>query len=391
MICRRTFLFSYRRTLALGGIATSIMLHLISGAGVAQVVVTPVAISGTAAPAGGNYLAFGAGTTVLNASGQVAFADGLSSGSSPSGIFAGSPGALQVVALQNSAAPAGGNYNGLVVGALNTAGQVAFNSSLTGGTSLSGMFAGSPGSAQVIALLGAAAPAGGNYNSMPIPSAFNDSEQVVFMVGLTGGSSTSGLFAGAPGSLQAVALQGNPAPGGGNYSSFSATPVINNSGQVAFSANLTGGPATSGIFAGNLGSLQPVALQGNPAPAGGNYSSFFLPKINASGQVAVSASLTGGSAASGIFAGNVGSLQPVALQGNPAPSGGNYSSLSSTGVMINTSDQVAFATALSGGSSTFGIFAARPDRSRRSPCKVCQHRMETAPPTVAWSFSGSMT
>ena len=78
-----------------------------------------------------------------------------------------------------------------------------------------------------------------------------------------------------------VALSGNPAPAGGNYynsnpdapnTTFTNVPVLNQSGQVAFTAYLAGGSSTEGLFAGAPGSLQPVALQGTAAPGGGIYN-----------------------------------------------------------------------------------------------------------------------
>src|SRR5438105_10133401 len=68
-----------------------------------------------------------------------------------------------------------------------------------------------------------------------------------------------------------VALSGTAAPAGGNYSSFSAFgPVLNESGQVAFKGFLTGGSSTRGLFVGAPGAIQTIALQGTAAPAGGN-------------------------------------------------------------------------------------------------------------------------
>jgi hypothetical protein len=174
----------------------------------------------------------------------------------------------------------------------------------------------------------------------------NESGQVAFAAGLTGGSSTSGLFAGLPGSLSAVALQGTPAPAGGNYNTFPSLPRLNGAGQVAFVANLTGGSSTRGIFAGLPGALSTVALQGTPAPVGGNYSGIISPVLNESGQVAFAAGLTGGSATSGLFTGLPGSLSAVALQGTPAPAGSNYNSL--LNFALNGAGQVAFTANLTG-------------------------------------------
>ena len=220
----------------------------------------------------------------MNASGQVAFFASLTGGSANSGVFVGTPASIQAVALQGSTAPAGGSYGGFGSPVLNAAGQVAFSASLTGGSSTVGIFAGPAGSVQAVAMRGSAPPAGGNYNGFGNP-VLTGSGQVAFEANLTGGSATRGIFVGAPGSLQAAALQGNPAPAGGSCGSLGTVPLLNNNGRVAFTTFLTGGSSTQGIFAGAPGSLQPVALQGGSAPAGGTFSNFgTAAEINASGE-----------------------------------------------------------------------------------------------------------
>ena len=138
---------------------------------------------------------------------------------------------------------------------------------------------------------------------------------------LTGGSSTQGIFVGVPGSLQTVALQGGPAPGGGTYGNLGGY-VLNGSGQVAFNSDL-------GIFVGAPGSVRAVAITGTAAPAGGNFAGpvgyYAAPALNANGQVAFLTDLTGGSSTEGLFAGSPGALEAVLLVGdviNVASGGG---------------------------------------------------------------------
>lgn len=318
---------------------------------------TMIALSGTAAAAGGNFSSFG--FPLLSGSGQVAFSAGLTGGSSTEGIFAGTPGSLQAAALLGTAAPAGGNYSVFRPPVLNGAGQVAFRATLTGGSSSQGLFAGVPGSLQTVALSSTAAPVGGNYIAMGDP-VLNGAGRVAFVALLTSGSSPEAIFTGAPGSLQTAALAGTAAPAGGNYSSFSSFvgPVINGSGQVAFAATLTGGSSTQGIFVGAPGAVQAAALTNTAAPAGGNYSGFVTSVLNGAGQVAFQASLTGGSSTRGIFAGAPGAVQATALQGTAAPAGGNYVSFFNP--VLNGAGQVAFRADLTGGSSSRGLFAGAP-------------------------------
>lgn len=153
----------------------------------------------------------------------------------------------------------------------------------------------------------------------------NASGQLAFHAFLTGGSSTSGLFVGTPGTVQAVALQGSPAPAGGNYDSFFLSRVLlNGAGQVAFGANLAGGSATQGLFAGALGALRAVALQGAPAPGanGALYSDFQFtnPVVNGNGLVAFIATLSGAGVTTAnneaLFAGPPGAIQLVVRKGD---------------------------------------------------------------------------
>jgi hypothetical protein len=272
-------------------------------------------------------------------------------------MFAGPPGSLQKVAQLGSAAPSGGNYNDFSYAFINASGQVEFLAGLSG-SSTSGIFVGNPGSIQVAALQGTAAPAGGNYSTFGTAPSLNDSGAIAFQASLTSGSS-SGIFTGTPGSMQAVALNGGPAPGGGTYSSVTSNPTLNASGQVAFAAWVNAG-ANQGIFVGAPGSVQAAAMSGNAAPAGGNYNNFLGNSVlNAAGQVAFLSNLTGGSSSQGIFVGAVGAIQVAALQGNVAPAGGNYSDFINTPV-LNHFGQVAFYSNLTGGSSTSGIFVGAP-------------------------------
>lgn len=135
------------------------------------------------------------------------------------------------------------------------------------------------------------------------------------------------IFAGTPGSpLTTVALQGNAAPAGGNYTAFGAAPVLNASGRVAF--NATTSVSGQGIFAGTPGSPPATAaLQGTAAPNCGGATfngTFGNPILNASGQVAFLGTLITGSGSpavtaatnQGLFAGAPGSAVLVVRKGD---------------------------------------------------------------------------
>jgi hypothetical protein len=322
---------------------------------IAQVSPVPVALSDTLSPAGSVYTSFG--TPVVNNAGQVAFHGNLIGGSSPQGVFVGTPGSVQIVALQGSAAPAGGNYGNFASQpvVLNGLGQVAFYSELSGGSSPGGSFMGAPGSVQPVALLGTSAPAGGNFLSTGTP-AINGLGQAAVGASLINGETTAeGLFAGAPGALQTIAVRGGMSPTGNTYFYINSS-AINGSGQVAFQSVLSTGMSAN--FVGTPGAIQTAALEGTLAPGGGNYGLLNVPTVNSSGQVAFRAGLTGPGAANGIFAGAPGSVQAVARQLQLAPGGGAFSDFNNPS--INSSGEVAFIASLTGGPSTQGIYVGAP-------------------------------
>jgi hypothetical protein len=252
---------------------------------------TTAALVGTPTPATGNYSTLTA-FPVVNASGQVAFLTRTSF--DDFAIFAGTPGTtLTTVALQGTAAPVGGNYSQLTNPAINSAGKVLFRASLTSGY---GLFFGTPGTTlTTVAHSSSTTPAGGVFGVFSSTPAVNSAGQVAFVTDRNGDPS-SAIFAGTPGTtLTPVGIQGNAAPAGGNYNTF-GNPALNAAGQVAFLANLTGGSSPRGIFVGTPGQpLQTIALQGSVAPnaGGATYSGIGNPSLNASGQVAFTSILTG--------------------------------------------------------------------------------------------------
>jgi hypothetical protein len=288
---------------------------------------------------------------VLNPSGQVAFQSTLSS--STAGVFVGAPGSLQTAAVVGGAAPGGGTYaTTFVAPVLNGSGQVAFVS-LIG--SSQGLFSGAPGSIQTVMLNGTVAPGTGGqtYGNPTTTYSYNNAGQVGFIAGLAGGTSTSGVFLGAPGAVQAVALNNTVAPGGsgGTYTSLSNV-TVNGAGQVAFGSTLTGGTAASGLFIGQPGSIQALALAGAQADTtGASFASFSSSELqNNVGQEAFVANLTGANVVTGInsvalFAGTPGNLVEVVRQGNvldlgPNTGGNEFRTITgSIGLLINAAGQ----------------------------------------------------
>ena len=119
------------------------------------------------------------------------------------------------------------------------------------------------------------------------------------MDGLNDGS----IWSEGSGSLAMVAREGSSAPGteeGVNFASLIPGAVLNGAGQTAFRASLIG-PGMfdfgGGVWSEGSGSLALVARLGSPAPGtaeGVTFISIFPgPVMNANGQVAITAWLTG--------------------------------------------------------------------------------------------------
>src|SRR5215469_13023255 len=112
-----------------------------------------------------------------------------------------------------------------------------------------------------------------------------------------------------PVSLRAVAVAGQPAPGGGVFEHFSveSQPVIappNAKGEVAFFATLLRAPGSEGIFLSSGRGISKVAAEGDRAPGGGTLSGLGrhpVPSINAAGAVAFAAAVAGGRTVEGVF------------------------------------------------------------------------------------------
>ncbi len=136
-------------------------------------------------------------------------------------------------------------------------------------------------------------------------------------------SNNGGIWSEGSGSLALVARRGSQAPGtpsGVNYTLLGSNFVLNDAGQTAFRATLTGtgvgATNNQGIWSEGSGSLALVARYGNQAagaPSGVNYYSFStrLPVLNNAGQTAFFAYATTsppGSGVNGIWSEGSGSV-----------------------------------------------------------------------------------
>jgi hypothetical protein len=199
----------------------------------------------------------------------------------------------------------------------NNHGVIAYGAFLSGSAGTQGIFRTDDKQTVAIARDDISAPTGGIITIFGNP-VINDRGQVAFYSNLSGGSADFAIFRGDDGELKPVFVANQIAPGGASYEDF-GNPVINQSGQVAASASLTNSTSSFGLFVGDGSNTVAIALEGQAAPKGGNYArGFFSPlRMNDNGEVAFFAGLTGG--ASGLFRGNGNYTTPVALSGSNAP------------------------------------------------------------------------
>ena len=107
---------------------------------------------------------------------------------------------------------------------------------------------------------------------------------------------TSAFFLSDGAKIITIALGGHPAPEGGNYTSGTfAQNVVNDRGEVGFNIGLSGGSSSSGIFRGDGVHTTTIALQGAPAPGTtGTFASFNDMKMDDDGRIAFVGMLTPG-------------------------------------------------------------------------------------------------
>src|SRR2546425_11185630 len=128
-------------------------------------------------------------------------------------------------------------------------------------------------------------------------------------------------------SIRAVAVAGDPAPGGGTFEPFGveSLPVVtpaNTKGQVAFFATLLRATSSEAFFLASESRTVRVVTEGDPVPGGGAFSGFGrhpIPALNERGDVAFAAAVTGGGAGGGIFCPGAPRLGSPGVAGGGAP------------------------------------------------------------------------
>jgi hypothetical protein len=151
-----------------------------------------------------------------------------------------------------------------------------------------------------IARLGSLAPGGGEFTFDFEPSAVNDSVQVAFTADLTTGG--EGIFLARHGQISEIMRHDEPAPSGGTFAFAELGRIgLNQGGDLSFAFTLDPFTLPIGLNAGvyrfshSTQSLSKVMMPGDPAPGGGTFKGTFLhTSINNRGDIVFSGIVTGG-------------------------------------------------------------------------------------------------
>jgi hypothetical protein len=319
---------------------------------------TVIAASGGAAPAGGTYLNFFNAT--LNARHEIAFDAFVGGPPFTSGVFVGDGETTSTIALGANPDPAAPSFGSVFDPFIMPDGDVVFDGNDSN-------FFRTAGNA-IVPLVRDGDPASGGGTLTPFaPRATNDHGAIAYRAGVSGATATQGIFRSDGTQTVAVVRDDNGVPTGGRFTSFH-NPVINDRGQVAFVAEMTGGSADFGLFRGEGGDLTPVFVANQIAPGGATFEDFGTPAINRHGQVAIVGLLTNSAIRRGLFVGDGTKAVAIALEGQPAPKGGSYTSRTGLGaftgpITLNDQGEVAFEAGLTSDTSPSGIFRGNGDRT----------------------------
>ena len=317
----------------------------------AEVRHTIIATTGEAAPAGGNYLPSSFSNVSLNARHEVAF-DASVGPPFTTGVFVGDGRTTSTVALGTNPDPAAPSFGSVSNPFITSNGEVVFD------VNFSNPFRSDGKTIVPLARDGDPAPGGGTV--IPTQHVVNDHGAIAYGAIVNDSTATQGIFRTDGTQTVAIARDDVAPPTGGAFTLFDNLS-INERGQVAFYSNMTGGSADFGVFRGEGAELTPIFVSNQPAPGGATFNDFGNPVINRQGQVASGASLVNSTSHEGIFVGDGTNAIAIALEGQPAPKGGNYGDPRGRltfrlPIKLNDRGQVLFDSALTGGTSPAGVF-----------------------------------
>lgn len=262
----------------------------------------------------------------------------------------------QVIADSSPTSPihVGGGTSSISIDSLGETAFLGFDRS----SSTSGIFLNSAGQNQLLLNASTPTPVGGTFNNVS-NLALNSLNQVAFEAEPFPGP--TGIFVAANGVVTTLAIDGAPAPRGGNFQLFffdsRHAPVIDDRGDVAFASSLTGTPGgffgSGGVFLYENGAVSRIVGPNDPSPDGGVFLYADSPSMNSSGDVAFFAETSAFNFGAFVYSG--GTITQVAVAGDVVNNTGfGFVDLP----IINDSRHVAFTATLFNGQNA--VFAAAP-------------------------------
>jgi hypothetical protein len=314
---------------------------------------TKVAAFGDSLPGGGTLAEFGAHPLpALNSAGHVAFVAQVAGGRATEGVFLAGAEGLQAIALAGDDAP--GVPAGVLVGfdapALNDNDELAFVASVRRGRDLMDVLYYWNGRRlqRLMAERDLLLRIGGTMEQIGDP-ALNNSGVVAFPATIFKGPALGGIFVAGARPLHLVVGSGDRTPDGAMILRFSERVAIDDEDGIAFGAYLgKDGVTREAVLRTGPDGLAEIAVEGEPAPGGGRYVGFGpWPTMEPGGVTAFIAALDGAPGSLAAFAGKVGDIRRVATAGEKLPQG----------VMIGRFALNAVAVAGPGGALTFATVA----------------------------------
>lgn len=245
--------------------------------------------------------------------------------------------------------------------AINGQGDVAFVGYASGAPRRVYLYPGA-GAPSVLAQQGGPAPGGGAYKHFRTVS-INDAADVAFHSKLASGE---GVFVGPSGGVAKAAMTGDASPSGGAFDRFPAVSRVNGAGDVAFTAQVGGGPSGVFLYDASATTVLTVGLESDLALDGRELCAFLDVGLGASGAVAVRA-ITKVSCANGaepelagIYLKTGPSFDVVALADGPTPALATTYAQFIAAPDVNASDKVLFRARTVGVSGGYGLFLHDP-------------------------------
>lgn len=250
--------------------------------------VVPIVTTGQVSPSGGVFTDFANPT--LNARDVVAFV-GRTTGRAHEGIFTGSEGSTTAVVLGGEAAPTGGVFEFFLDGtpAQNDRGQIAFIASTTDHAT-QGVYVLAGDRPVPVVTTDDEAPVGGKFTEFGFVM-LTDAGTVGF-VGRTAHSAVrEALYVTGREGLIPLARQGQAIPG--SILTTFVNAMMNVDEDVVFELG-TPDPVPRAVYGATRAGVVPIVRAGDPAPGGGRFTAFSAPALNDRGAIAFVAATDNG-------------------------------------------------------------------------------------------------